>query len=78
MYHYVPALMVGMMLTCFCVDRLRVIIAAAGGRGFVRWLPIIATGGVVIAGFLYWGLPEVYGYPLTPAEREARQWVAKW
>ena len=76
MYHYIPALMVGMMVTAFALDRLEVAARRAGWA-----MPSVATyavAAVVAAGFLYWGLPDVYGYPLTQEQRAARQWNAKW
>ena len=77
-YHYVPALMVGVLLFALCVDW---VVAVFGGRGRGGGLAALFAGAlffVVAAGFWYWGVPFAYGYKIGAEETKARLWSKKW
>jgi dolichyl-phosphate-mannose--protein O-mannosyl transferase len=85
-YHYIPALIVGMMFTAFVADTvLRVADLPLSGRS--AWVvnrKLLARGIVCFlyvcacAGFYYWALPYALGIPLSVEEHRARMWVRSW
>jgi dolichyl-phosphate-mannose--protein O-mannosyl transferase len=85
-YHYIPALIVGMMFTVFVADTvLRVADLPLSGRS--AWVvnrKLLARGIVCFlyvcacAGFYYWALPYALGIPLSVEEHRARMWVRSW
>jgi amino acid transporter len=80
-YHYIPALMVAVLLTALAVEWLWA--RAGAGRAHAAFrlaAPAItaATYGVVIAGFVYWGIPFGYGVRLPWEGVQARKWNPKW
>jgi dolichyl-phosphate-mannose--protein O-mannosyl transferase len=85
-YHYIPALIVGMMFTVFVADTvLRVADLPLSGRS--AWVvnrKLLARGIVCFlyicacAGFYYWALPYAYGVPLTLKQHRERMWVHAW
>ena len=78
-YHYIPALMVGVLLFATSLDAF---LRAAGlGGGFWK------QGGRAVAfilflivtyAFIYWGIPFAYGYKLGVKYMQARLWNKKW
>ena len=80
-YHYNPALLIGVLLLATLLDagwaaaeRAR---ARAGARATVAALAV-AVAGVAIAGFVYWGVPYVYGVRVSPEGALARRWRSGW
>ena len=78
-YHGVPMLMVGVLLVALCVEYA---ITWARADGAIRRVPVtiltLALYAGALAGFYYWGVPYVYGFPLSPAQHAARRWHPKW
>jgi dolichyl-phosphate-mannose--protein O-mannosyl transferase len=85
-YHYIPALIVGMMFTVFTADVLwRASDLPCTGNGFVaKYRKHISRGFVyaifafALLGFYYWALPYAYGVPLTLKQHRERMWVHAW
>ena len=52
---------------------------AAGGAG-ARAVGVLAAAVALgaVAGFLYWGVPYVYGVKLSPEAALARRWRSAW
>ena len=73
-YHYVPALMVGVLLFATAVEAL----LRFGGvwrGGAARWAARAAVAALFVTvgiAFLYWGLPYSYGYKISPKQHAAR------
>ena len=70
-YHYIPALMQGVLLFAVAVEGLLRFSRVAGWGGAGR-AAVAALFGVVLAGFWYWGIPYSYGYKITSAQNAAR------
>jgi hypothetical protein len=87
-YHYIPDLLVGILLLSLCVDTLWAWALPRGGRAPVA--PIAASRARLVAvlcgilgvaaavGYAYWGIPFVHGMRLTDDEERAREWHEKW
>jgi dolichyl-phosphate-mannose--protein O-mannosyl transferase len=79
-YHYIPALLVGMQFTVFVCD-IALRWTATAGRPMLRAVVVacVAAVFVIVAwGFYYWGLPYAYGFPLSHDQHQARRWISKW
>jgi dolichyl-phosphate-mannose--protein O-mannosyl transferase len=78
LYHYTPALLVGVLLVATCADRAWAWAASRGQahRALVG-LACAALAATVAAGFWYWGV-FVYGVPLSHGEVQKRYWLPKW
>ena len=77
-YHYIPALMVGVLLFALSVDWL---MAVVGGRARQRALAALLAAALfttVAFAFYYWNVPFGYGYRITPEQTKARLWSRKW
>ena len=77
-YHYVPALMVGVLLWALSLDW---VLALVGGRARRTRVAAGVAGAlflVVGAAFWYWGLPYAYGYKISAEANRARLWSKKW
>lgn len=82
-YHYIPALMVGVLLTSLAVQFLWARATAPAGTRSAAWRFIapavtVAAFAIVSAAFYYWCLPYGYGMRLSWEQHQARKWVAKW
>jgi len=78
-YHYNPALLVGVLLLATVLDAAWA--AAVAGRrrqGAAAAALAAAVAAGAAAGFVYWGLPYVYGVRLSPAAAAARKWRDNW
>ena len=77
-YHYIPALMMGVLLYALALEA---VWAAAGKSRAARaaaTILTIACFASVAFGFWYWGFPYTYGHKLTGEENAARKWNSKW
>lgn len=75
-YHYVPALMVGMLLVATALEYLlRSPVKATRERAYGLVLGMYA---IVFVSFCYFNLPSAYGMELTHDQVEARKWNPKW
>ncbi len=73
-YHYVPALMVGVLLFATAVEAL-LRFGAVWRGGAARWAARAAVAALFVTvgiAFLYWGLPYSYGYKISPKQHAAR------
>ena len=83
MYHYIPALMVGVLLASFAMEGMWAL-AARAPRGRVALaraaagLVSAACFGLVAAAFWYWCIPFGYGERLDWNVAQARKWNSKW
>lgn len=78
-YHYIPALMVAVLLTALALEGVWAWAGTAtGSKRSAAALITLACYGLVTAGFWYWGLPYAYGIRLDYAQNQARQWNHKW
>jgi len=83
-YHYNPALLIGVLLLAALVDAAWAAAAAlrtpAGRQGGARAVGALAAAvaAVAVAGFAYWGIPYVYGIKLSPEAALARKWRSAW
>lgn len=78
-YHYIPALMVGVLLFA---TSLEVLLRAATVRGkcstFLARLLTTFLFIIVLWAFWYWGVPYSYGYKISQRGNAARLWNKKW
>ena len=77
-YHYIPALVVGVLLFALSVDWL---LSVVGGRARARVLAALIAAALfatVAFAFYYWNVPYGYGYRITPEQNKARLWSRKW
>jgi dolichyl-phosphate-mannose--protein O-mannosyl transferase len=77
-YHYIPALMVGVLLYATALEALW---AAAGRSALAKRAAALVTllcFASVAAGFWYWGIPYTYGMKISAEQNAARKWVSKW
>jgi dolichyl-phosphate-mannose--protein O-mannosyl transferase len=77
-YHYIPALMVGVLLFALSVDFL---LAVVGGRAKARVLAALIAAALfatVAFAFYFWNVPYGYGYRISPEQGKARLWSRKW
>ena len=81
-YHGVPCIMVGVLLVSVSLEYAAHWANVSGGGGTARRVPVALLTAASFAaaglGFWYWGLPYVYGYPLTHEQNEARRWNPNW
>ena len=82
-YHYVPALLMGVLLFAVAVEALLRFGRVLGGARGAGWrvasqAAVVALFAVVLAGFVYWGVPYGYGYKISPRQHAARMWNKKW
>ncbi len=80
-YHYIPALIMGIQLTALMCDAVLQAAAQAPRRpaasaaaAFLVAVLFTVSG----AGFVYWALPWAYGLPLDRQGAVARKWLARW
>jgi dolichyl-phosphate-mannose--protein O-mannosyl transferase len=79
-YHYIPALMVGVLLFAFALEA----VWGWAGRSKsaaptrVAQLITVALFSLVSFGFYFWGLPFAYGLRISPADSRARLWSDRW
>jgi dolichyl-phosphate-mannose--protein O-mannosyl transferase len=86
LYHYTPALLIGILLAATCVDAAWAWAYALGAKRAAehpnrRLAVAIGTALLALAagaGFYYWGLPSVYGLKLTHEQAQARKWREGW
>lgn len=76
-YHYVPALMVGVLLIGFAVEAAWAVAGRLGRRSLALALSVAWFAAVTWA-FWYWGFPYAYGIKISPAEDAARKWRSRW
>lgn len=67
-YHYMPGLFYGQLLTAVVVDFL---------PPKARMATVLAALVTTVAAFVYWS-PWIYGFAITQEQHEARQWLPKW
>lgn len=67
-YHYMPGLFYGQLLTAVVVDLL---------PPKTRIAIVVILMGVISAAFVYWS-PWVYCLPLTNEQHQARRWLSRW
>lgn len=67
-YHYIPGLFYGQLLTGLVIDLLP-------PKG--RIVPALMLMGGMWAAFVYW-MPWIYGLPLTDKQHAARRWLPRW
>jgi dolichyl-phosphate-mannose--protein O-mannosyl transferase len=85
-YHYIPALIVGMMFVTFSADMaLRLADLPLTGNPaalkYRKWAALAFVGLLYTCawlGFYYWTLPYGYGVPLSWEEHRKRMWVRAW
>ena len=77
-YHYIPALMQGVLLFATAAEGMVRFGGVLGGAPrLASRAALLALYALVLAGFLYWGLPYGYGYKISPRQNAARmcEWV---
>lgn len=86
-YHYIPALMVAVLLAAYALEAAWCAAVALSPPASQRraalkgaaTLLTLAWFGVVAAGFWYWCIPFGYGQSRLPWDQvQARKWNAKW
>ena len=87
MYHYIPALMVCVLLAAYTLEGVWCAAVAFSRPGSGRRAALkagavllsLAWFGVVAWGFWYWAIPFGYGQSRLPWEEvQARKWNPKW
>eukprot|EP00177_Eucheuma_denticulatum_P006388 GFKZ01011661.1.p1 GENE.GFKZ01011661.1~~GFKZ01011661.1.p1 ORF type:complete len:517 (-),score=33.40 GFKZ01011661.1:613-2163(-) len=67
-YHYMPGLFYGQLLSAVVFDFL---------PPKVRAVSVLFAVMGIVAAFVYWS-PWVYGFPLTKQQHDARRWLPRW
>jgi dolichyl-phosphate-mannose--protein O-mannosyl transferase len=76
-YHYIPALLMGVQLVVF-VCHVAASWSRLAGRPMVGTALVATVYAVAGWGFVYWGIPYGYGIPLTWEQHQARRWLPTW
>jgi dolichyl-phosphate-mannose--protein O-mannosyl transferase len=76
-YHYIPALLMGVQLVVF-VCHVAVRWSRLTGRPAIGTALVASVYLLAGAGFWYWGIPYAYGTPLTWEQHQARKWISTW
>lgn len=78
-YHYIPALMVGVLLFATSMEGFLRTAKLHGGWSHRGGLLIAIVLFLIVSyAFVYWGIPFAYGYKLSVRALQARLWNKKW